>query len=81
MNKEVDEVDEVYQFATLEMREQVDHECWDQFSNLRACSSEDAREGKTSLQAIDAQLVTKNDEMATYSVTHDLEFLHRPKRH
>lgn len=60
MNKEVDEVDEVYQFATLEMREQVDHQRRDKFSNLRACSSEDARKGKTSLQAIDAQLVTKN---------------------
>lgn len=59
VNKEVDEVDEVYQFATLEMREQIDHERRDKFSNLRACSSEDAREGKASLQAIDAQLLDK----------------------
>ena len=57
MNKEVDEVDKVYQFATLEMREQVDHECRDKFSDLRACSSEDARKGKASLQSIDAQLL------------------------
>ena len=57
MNKEVDEVDEVYQFATLEMREQVDHERRDKFSNLRACSCEDAREGKASLQTIGVQLL------------------------
>ena len=57
MNKEVDEADKVYQFATLEMREQVDHERRDKFSNLRACSSEDARKGKASLQVIDAQLL------------------------
>jgi len=57
VNKEVDEVDKVYQFATLEMREQVDHERRNKFSNLRACSSENARKGKASLQAIDAQLL------------------------
>jgi hypothetical protein len=60
VNKEADEVDKVYQFAALEMREQVDHERRDKFSNLRACSSKDARKGKASLQAIDAQLLDKN---------------------
>lgn len=59
VNKEVDEVDKVYQFATLEMRKQVDHERRDKFSNLRACSSEDARKGKASLQAIGAQLLNE----------------------
>jgi hypothetical protein len=57
MNKQVDEVNKVYQFATLEMREQIDHERRDKLSNFRACSSEDARKGKASLQAIDAQLL------------------------
>ena len=57
MNKEVDEADKVYQFATLEMREKVDHERRDKFSNLRPCSSEDARKGKASLQVIDTQLL------------------------
>lgn len=57
MNKEVDEIDKVYQFATLEMREQVDHERRDKFSNIRARSSEDARKSKASLQAIDVQLL------------------------
>jgi hypothetical protein len=42
------------------MREQVDHERRDKFSNIRARSSEDAREGKASLQAIDAQLLDEN---------------------
>jgi hypothetical protein len=54
VNEEVDEVDKVYQFATLEMREQVDHERRDKFSNFRARSSENARKGKASLQAIEA---------------------------
>ena len=57
MNKEVDEVDKVYQFATLEMCEKVDHERRDKFSNFRACSSEDARKGKASLRIIDTQLL------------------------
>jgi hypothetical protein len=57
VNKEVDEVDKVDQFATLEMREQVDHERRDKFSNIRARSSEDARKGKASLQAIVAQVL------------------------
>jgi hypothetical protein len=54
VNEEVDEVDKVYQFATLEMREQVDHKCRDKFGNFRTRSSEDARKGKASLQAIGA---------------------------
>jgi hypothetical protein len=57
VNKEVDEADKVYQFATLEMRKQVDHERRDKFSNLRTCSSEDARKGKASLNVIGAQLL------------------------
>jgi hypothetical protein len=60
VNKEVDKVDKVYQFASLEMREQVDHEGRDKLSDLRTCSSEDARKGKSSLQAIDAQLQDEN---------------------
>jgi hypothetical protein len=60
VDKEVDEVDEVHQFASLEMREQVDHEGRDKVSDLRTCSSEDARKGKSGLQAIDAQLLNEN---------------------
>ncbi len=60
VNKEVDEVDEVYQLATLEMREQVDHERRDNLSNLRTCSSKDACKSKPSLQAIDAQSLNSN---------------------
>lgn len=60
MNKKVDEVDEVHQFASLEMREQVDHKGRDKVSDLRTCSSKDARKGKSSLQAINAQLLNDN---------------------
>jgi hypothetical protein len=60
MNKEVDEVDEVDQFASLEMRQQVVHESRDKLSDLRTCSSEDTRKGKSSLQAINAQLLDEN---------------------
>ncbi len=83
MNKKVDEVDEIYQFAAFKMRKQVDHEGRNKLSDLRSCSSKDARESKPSLQAVDAQLPDGNryKKKATYSVTYDLEFLHRPKRH
>ena len=60
MNKEVDEVDKVDQFAPLEMREQVVHESRDELSDLRTCSSEDTRKGKSSLQVINARLLDEN---------------------
>ena len=66
------------------MRKQVVHEARDKLSDIRTCSSEDARKGKSSLQAINALTLscwTRIDEIETYSVTHNLEFLHCPKRH
>ena len=60
MNKKVDEVDKVYQFASLEMHEQVVHKGRDKLCDLRACSCEDARKSKSCLQAIDAQQLDEN---------------------
>lgn len=57
MNKKVDKVDKVHQLATLEMREQIDHECRDKVRDFGTCSGKDTRKRKPSLQAIDTQLL------------------------
>ena len=74
-------MDKIHQLATLEMREQIEHECRNKVGDLRTCSGKDTCKRKPSLQAIDAQLLDASDEMWTYSIAHDLEFLHCSKRH
>ena len=57
MDEEVDEIDEIYELATLEMCKQVDHEGRNKVSDLGTYGGEDAREGEPGLRGIVTKLL------------------------